>query len=112
VGPLISSILAAILSMINNLGSDFQTEVMPTTLFVLVGFWIVQLIDNNISQPFIFSKSVNSHPLEIFLVILISGFLFGIMGMIIAVPFYTILKVVGKEFFPDNKIIQIVTKNI
>lgn len=112
VGPLISSILAAILSMINNLGGDFQTEVMPTTLFVLVGFWIVQLIDNNISQPFIFSKSVNSHPLEIFLVILISGFLFGIMGMIIAVPFYTILKVVGKEFFPDNKIIQIVTKNI
>ena len=112
VGPLISSILAAILSMINNLGGDFRTEVMPTTLFVLVGFWIVQLIDNNISQPFIFSKSVNSHPLEIFLVILISGFLFGIMGMIIAVPFYTILKVVGKEFFPDNKIIQIVTKNI
>lgn len=112
VGPLISSILAAFLSMINNLGGDFQTEVMPTTLFVLVGFWIVQLIDNNISQPFIFSKSVNSHPLEIFLVILISGFLFGIMGMIIAVPFYTILKVVGKEFFPDNKIIQIVTKNI
>lgn len=112
VGPLISSILAAILTMINNLGGNFQTEVIPTTLFVLVGFWVVQLIDNNISQPFIFSKSVNSHPLEIFLVILISGFLFGIIGMIIAVPFYTILKVVGKEFFPKNKIIQIVTKNI
>mgnify|MGYP000582532736 CR=1 FL=1 len=112
VGPLISSILAAILTMINNLGGDFQTQLVPTTLFVLVGFWIVQLIDNNISQPFIFSKSVNSHPLEIFLVILISGFLFGIIGMIIAVPLYTILKVVGKEFFPDNKIIQIVTKNI
>ena len=112
VGPLISSILAAILTMINNLGGNFQTEVIPTTLFVLVGFWVVQLIDNNISQPFIFSKSVNSHPLEIFLVILISGFLFGIIGMIIAVPFYTILKVVGKEFFPENKIIQIVTKNI
>jgi predicted PurR-regulated permease PerM len=45
-------------------------------------------------------------------VILISGFLFGIVGMVIAVPFYTILKVVGKEFFPENKIIKIVTKNI
>ena len=112
VGPLISSILAAILTMINNLGSDFQTEVIPTTLFVLVGFWIVQLIDNNISQPFIFSKSVNSHPLEIFLVILISGFLFGIIGMIIAVPLYTILKVVGKEFFPENTVIKLLTKNI
>ena len=112
IGPLISSILAAVLTMIDNLGGDFQTQVIPTTLFVLLGFWIVQLIDNNLSQPFIFSKSVNSHPLEIFLIILIIGFLFGIIGMIIAVPFYTILKVLAKEFFPENKIIKIVTKNI
>jgi predicted PurR-regulated permease PerM len=98
--------------MISNLGGDFQTEIIPTTLFVLLGFWIVQIIDNNFSQPFIFSKSVNSHPLEIFLIILIVGFLFGIIGMIIAVPLYTILKVVAKEFFPENKIIKIVTKNI
>lgn len=112
IGPLISSFLAAILTMISNLGGDFQTEIIPTTLFVLLGFWIVQIIDNNFSQPFIFSKSVNSHPLEIFLIILIVGFLFGIIGMIIAVPLYTILKVVAKEFFPENKIIKIVTKNI
>ena len=74
--------------------------------------WIVQIIDNNLSQPIIFSKSVSSHPLEIFLVILIAGFLFGILGMIIAVPLFTILKVIGKEFFPDNKVIQLLTKNI
>lgn len=112
IGPLIASVLAAILTMINNLGGDFQSEILPTTIYVLIGFWIVQVIDNNVSQPFIFSNSVNSHPLEIFLVILIAGFLFGIMGMIIAVPLYTILKVVGKEFLPDNKIVQILTKNI
>lgn len=112
VGPLIGSIFAAVLTMISNLNGDFRTEIIPTTLFVLLGFWIVQLIDNNFSQPYIFSKSVNSHPLEIFLVIIISGFLLGIIGMIIAVPLYTILKVIGKEFFGDNKIIQIITKNI
>ena len=112
IGPLIASVLAAILTMINNLGADFQSEILPTTIYVLIGFWIVQLIDNNVSQPYIFSNSVNSHPLEIFLVILIAGFLFGVMGMIIAVPLYTILKVVGKEFLPDNKIVQILTKNI
>ncbi len=112
IGPLIASVLAAILTMINNLGGDFQTEILPTTIYVMIGFWIVQVIDNNVSQPFIFSNSVNSHPLEIFLVILIAGFLFGIMGMIIAVPLYTIIKVVGKEFLPDNKIVQILTKNI
>lgn len=112
VGPLIASVLAAILTMINNLGADFQSEILPTTIYVLIGFWIVQIIDNNVSQPVIFSNSVNSHPLEIFLVILIAGFLFGIMGMIIAVPLFTILKVIGKEFLPENKIVQILTKNI
>jgi predicted PurR-regulated permease PerM len=112
IGPLVASLLAAILTMLSNLGSDFQSETLPTTLYVLIGFWIVQVIDNNLCQPIIFSKSVSSHPLEIFLVILIAGFLFGILGMIIAVPLYTILKVVGKEFFPENKIIQLLTKDI
>ena len=112
VGPLIASILAAILTMLSNLGSDFQTVILPTTIYVLIGFWIVQIIDNNLSQPIIFSKSVSSHPLEIFLVILIAGFLSGILGMIIAVPLYTILQVVGKEFFPENTVIKLLTKNI
>ena len=112
VGPLIASILAAILTMIGNLGHDFQSEILPLTIYVLIGFWIVQIIDNNLCQPIIFSKSVSSHPLEIFLVILIAGFLFGILGMIAAVPLYTILKVIAKEFFPENEIIQFLTKNI
>jgi len=112
IGPLIASILAALLTMLNNLGADFQTEVLPTTLYVLLGFWIVQIVDNNVCQPIIFSKSVSSHPLEIFLIILIAGFFSGILGMIIAVPLYTILKVIGKEFFPENTIIQLLTKNI
>jgi len=112
IGPLIASVLAAILTMMSNLGSDFQTEILPTTIYVMIGFWIVQIIDNNLSQPFIFSKSVSSHPLEIFLVILIAGFLSGILGMIIAVPLYTILKVIGKEFFPENTVIKLLTKNI
>jgi predicted PurR-regulated permease PerM len=112
IGPLIASILAAILTMLGNLGTDFQSVILPTTLYVLIGFWIVQIIDNNLSQPIIFSKSVSSHPLEIFLVILIAGFLSGILGMIIAVPLYTILKVIAKEFFPENEAIQLLTKNI
>jgi predicted PurR-regulated permease PerM len=112
IGPLIASVLAAILTMISNLGNDFQTEILPTTIYVLIGFWIVQIIDNNLSQPIIFSKSVSSHPLEIFLVILIAGFSFGILGMIIAVPLYTIIKVICKEFFPNNEFIQLLTKNI
>lgn len=112
IGPLIASVVAAILTMLGNLGSDFQTQMLPLTIYVMIGFWIVQLIDNNVTSPIIFSKSVSSHPLEIFLIVLIVGYLFGIIGMIIAIPLYTILKVFGKEFYPENKIIQLLTKDI
>lgn len=112
IGPLIASVFAAILTMLSNINGDFQSEILPTTIYVLIGFWIVQIIDNNLSQPIIFSKSVSSHPLEIFLVILIAGFLFGILGMVIAVPLFTILKVLAKEFFPENQIVKLLTKDI
>jgi predicted PurR-regulated permease PerM len=112
IGPLIASFLAALLSMIGHIGDDFQTVMLPSTIYLLIAFFVVQLIDNNINQPLIFSNSTKSHPLEIFLVILTAGFIFGIMGMIVAVPLYTIFKVIGKEFFPNNKIVQVITKNI
>ena len=112
VGPLIGTTLAAILTMISNLGSDFQTEILPTTLYVVIGFVTAQVIDNNVSQPLIFSNSIKSHPLEIFLVILIAGFLGGIMGMVVAIPVYTMLKVTAKEFFPENTLVKLLTKNI
>lgn len=114
VGPIIASVVACLLVMTSGIGAgaDFANETLPTTLYIFIGMTLVQVIDNNISSPLIFSKSTNSHPLEIFLVILISGLLFGITGMIIAVPFYTSLKVIGKEFFPDNTIIKAFTKNL
>ena len=109
-GPIISTVLAAVLTMISNIEGDFSTEIIPTTIYVLIGFFAVQFIDNNFSQPIIFSKSTDSHPLQIFLVILIAGYLFGIMGMIIAVPLYTVLKVIAKEFFPNNSFVKLITK--
>lgn len=112
IGPLIGTVLAGILTMLSNINNDFQTQTLPLTLYVMIGFCAVQVIDNNVSSPIIFSKSVNSHPLEIFLVILIIGTLFGITGMIVAIPLYTIFKIIGKEFFPENKVVKLLTKNI
>ncbi|WP_136666661.1 AI-2E family transporter [Flavobacterium sp. H122] len=112
VGPLIASVLALILTLLGNFNGVITSDMLYDSAYVLIGFFAVQFIDNNFSQPMIFSNSTNSHPLEIFLVILIFGFLFGITGMIIAVPAYTILKVIGKEFFPENKIISSLTKDL
>ncbi|TYA58897.1 AI-2E family transporter [Formosa maritima] len=112
VGPLIGGALMIILTMTNNLGQSFSDVILPNTLYVLIVIGIGQLIDNFFSQPIIFSKSVKSHPLEIFLVIIIAGILFGIVGMIIAVPTYTAIKVILKEFLSDNKIVQKLTKDL
>lgn len=112
VGPMISAVLMTFLTMTSFIGSDFQSVILPKTIFVLIGFLIGQLVDNFFSQPYIFSKSVKSHPLEIFLVISIAGVLFGVVGLIIAVPAYTSIKVILKEFLSENKIVQKLTKNL
>ncbi|MBP6695096.1 MAG: AI-2E family transporter, partial [Saprospiraceae bacterium] len=67
---------------------------------------------NIILQPNIFSKSVKAHPLEIFIVVLIAGKLGGILGMVLAIPVYTVLRVVGKVFLKEFKVIQNLTKNM
>jgi len=112
VGPLIGGILMLTLSMTSNIGQDFSAVILPKTTYVMIGFLVGQLIDNFISQPKIFSQSVKSHPLEIFLIIIVGGLLFGITGMIIAVPGYTAIKVILKEFLAENKIVRSLTKNL
>ena len=112
VGPLIGAVIMIILSMISNIGQDFQEVILPTSVYVMIGYLIAQLVDNFVSQPKIFSKATKAHPLEIFLVIIIGGLLFGIIGMITAVPIYTAIKVILKEFLSENRIVKILTKDI
>ncbi len=112
VGPIISGVLMLVLSMTSNIGADFRAVILPNTIWVMIGFLVGQIVDNFVSQPQIFSKSVKSHPLEIFLIIIIGGLLFGITGMIVAVPGYTAIKVILKEFLAENKIVKSLTKNL
>ena len=112
IGPMIGLVLMVFLTMTSFIGSDFQTVILTKTIFVMIGFLIGQLVDNFFSQPIIFSKSVKSHPLEIFLVISIAGVLFGIVGLIVAIPLYTSIKVILKEFLSDNDIVKKLTKNL
>ena len=111
-GPIIGTVLSVFLTMTSNIDASFASVTLPKTIYVLIGFTIGQLIDNFITQPYVFSTSVKSHPLEIFIIILIGGLLFGPIGMIIAVPSYTALKVIFKEFYAHNKIVKALTKNI
>jgi len=112
IGPFIALILMILLTITSHLGADFSTVILPDIGWVLLGFGITQLIDNFISQPIIFANAIKLHPLEIFLVILMSGMLFGVVGMIVAIPGYTAIKVILKEFLSENKIVKRMTKNI
>ena len=112
IGPIIGGVVMLILTMTSNLGSDFSEIILPKTGYVFLGLLFGQLIDNFFSQPLIFSNSVKSHPLEIFLIIIIAGLLFGVIGMIVAVPGYTALKVIFKEFFAENQIVKSLTHNL
>ena len=110
-GPIVGAVLMMLLTMSSFIGADFSSIILPKTIYVMIGFCVGQMIDNFFSQPYIFSNSVKSHPLEIFIVILASGTLIGPVGMIIAIPLYTTLKVISQEFLSENKIVKSLTKN-
>ncbi|MCK5782104.1 MAG: AI-2E family transporter [Flavobacteriales bacterium] len=113
VGPFIGIIMMVILSITGNITEDFNVVILPMITKISVGYMLIQLLDNFVNQPMIFSKTANAHPLEIFLVILIAGTLFGIVGMIVAVPTYTIIRIVLKAFLTDGRsLLRFVSRSI
>lgn len=112
VGPIIAACVGILLSVTANLDLNIQSEMLPLVLKIATVFAVAQFSDNFLLQPVIFSKTVKAHPLEIFFVILIAGTLTGILGMILAVPFYTFMRIVAKEFFQGYKIVQGLTKDL
>jgi predicted PurR-regulated permease PerM len=112
VGPVIGATFGIILGLTNNLDLDFATQIVPMLGKMVIVFAVVQFLDNNIFQTLIFSSSVNAHPLEIFIVIIIAGNIAGITGMIFAVPGYTFLRIIARQFFTNFKLVRSLTKNM
>lgn len=112
VGPLIGGTLGWLLAMTTQLEIAPDTNFVSFGLLALAPFVTAQLLDNFVLQPLIFSTSVRAHPLEIFIVILAAGSLAGVVGMIVAVPVYSFLRIVAREFFNGYKVVQGLTKNI
>ncbi len=111
-GPVIGSAIGITLGITSTLAAGLYSELLPVTLKLAGVFIVVNFIDNNILVPVIYSKSVKSHPLEIFLVIIIGGGLAGLLGMLLAVPVYTLLRVIGREFFQQFRVIRKLTDTI
>lgn len=91
-GPLIGGIPAAIISIIQY--GDLS-HIPPLIIVVSV----IYAIDNGFVQPYVFSRSVELHPTIIILLIIAGGQLFGVLGMLLAVPSATVIKTAAKESY-------------
>ncbi len=107
-GPIISALTGITFVLIANIHLDLHTELLPLVYKCAGVFAVVQLIDNFLLQPMIHSNSVNAHPLEVFIIILMGGQAWGIKGMILAIPFYIVVKIFIKEYIKlsDTKLLN------
>lgn len=111
-GPVIGALIALSLGVTATLAAGAYNEIL-SVLGKIGGVLLVSnFIDNNILVPFIYSKSVKAHPLEIFFVIIMGGSLAGLLGMLLAIPVYTVLRVIAKEFFQQFRVVQKLTNKI
>ncbi len=108
-GPLmggIASLFIGIVTPIDGLTIGHTVAIIACSLIVIKG------IDDFVLQPTIYSERVKAHPLEVFLVILLAGSMAGIVGMLLAIPSYTVLRVFAKEFFSQFTLVQKLTENV
>ena len=97
-GPILGAAFGTIVGL--STGTfESSNEIIFMVIKILSVFSVVQLTDNVLLQPLIFSKSVKAHPLEIFVIIFAGAKIAGILGMIFAIPVYTIFRVSFLEFF-------------
>jgi predicted PurR-regulated permease PerM len=109
-GGIIAVITGILLGVTGVISAGDYSQILPMAIKILVAMVVVQLIDNNIFQPYIQGKSVKAHPVEIFLVIIAAAGIGGIPAMIIAVPAYAFLRIVASEFFHQFRLIREMTE--
>lgn len=110
VGPLTGGFIGTVLGLVLKF-------VCGTHLGLDIGFWgfaliligifsVTQLVDNFLFQPIIYSNSIKASPLEVFIILLMAGHIGGILGMLVAIPSYTVIRVVAGRFFRKFKFIR------
>ena len=108
VGPICGEIIGVILSVVLKFGTGAGLDVnlWAFALIVLAIMLFTQLFDNFVYQPLIYSTSIKASPLEIFIVLLIAGTIGGVIGMLVAIPAYTVIRVIAIRFFNDRKAVR------
>ena len=110
VGPLIGVVTGTILGLIIKYSSlvplGLDVGFLAFTAILIAILFFTQLVDNFVYQPLIYSTSIKAKPLEIFIVLLMVGYIGGPLAMIIAIPSYTVVRVIAFRFFGHIKAIK------
>lgn len=105
-GFIISGLAGLTFTTSTGLGVGFVLIVIAGTIA------LAQFVDNYFVSPKVFSKQMNAHPLEIFLVTLAAGSFMGVLGMLVAIPAYTVLRILAKEFLYNYKLVRTLTSKM
>lgn len=97
--PYIGSFLATIPAVIVGF---IQEPILA--VYVVAGVLVVQQIEGNVISPLVMGRKLNVHPLTIICLLLVAGNLAGIVGMLLCIPAYAVLKVVVTQVY---KLIQL-----
>lgn len=117
VGPLMGAIICIVVGII----TPFPGATTAYMAMIIGGTILaVKMIDDFVIQPMLYSQRVYAHPLEIFLVLLMAGsigqslggFQGTLLGMLLAIPGYTVLRVFAKEFFFNYNLVRKLTEKI
>jgi predicted PurR-regulated permease PerM len=112
IGPILGTALGICLAFTGALASGDFASLVPLFFKIAGVFFTVHYLDTMLYQPIIYSSSVKAHPLEVFIAIIIGGTVAGILGMLLAMPVYTVLRVIAKEFFSKFTFVQKLTGDI
>ena len=108
VGPLLGEAIGVVLCVVLKYGTGMglNVPIWAFALIVLAVMLAAQLIDNFIYQPLIYSTSIKSTPLEIFIVLLMAGHIGGTVGLLVGIPAYTVLRVIAIRFYSHKKAVR------
>jgi len=111
-GPLIAGSIGTVIGILTSYATSGYSSILWFVVAMVAVYAGINMLDTYLIQPVIYSSSIKAHPLEIFLVILISGYMGGAVGMLVAIPAYTVIRVFASEFLSRFKVVQKLTAKL
>jgi len=112
IGVAIACVAGCLIGVLSTFTAGGDVDTAMVIWKILGAIIFCRMLDSFLLYPYIAAKSVKAHPLEIFIIVLVSGSLAGVTGMISGIPAYTVIRIIAQEFFGDNNFVKTFTKSL